>query len=157
MKPLLVILTLFAFAVLMVVSPVAWFRMVRAKTRDAYWKSIVLFVAPILLTFLFANGAGLIPESPVSTPTPPSAERLFGQMPAGQLIALGATALLWIGGGNLLIHTHNRRLGKKWWQGLNPFDPPFKDFNTREWIILGVLLAGSMALGIFSVSLGHAK
>lgn len=140
----------------MVVSPVAWFRIVRAKTRAAYWKNIVLFAAPILLVFFFANGAGLMPETPTPPPTPPSAEKIFEQMPTGQLVLLGAAALIWIGGGNVLFHIHNRRLGKKWWQALNPLDPPFKDFNTREWLILGVLLAGSMGLGILAISLGLA-
>ena len=69
MKPFLEVLTSLAFVVAMVVSPVAWFRIVRAKTRAAYWKNIVLFAAPILLVFFFANGAGLMPETPTPPPT----------------------------------------------------------------------------------------
>ena len=63
---------------------------------------------------------------------------------------------LWIGGGNLLTHFHNRRLGKKGWRALNPFDPPFKDFNTREWLILGALVVVSMGLGVVAIFFGNA-
>ena len=114
MKPFLEILTWVTFAVAIVISTIAWFRMVRAKTRVAYWKNIVLFAAPILLVFLFANGAGLMPDAPTPPPTSPSVQDIFGRMPTNQLVLLGAAALIWIGGGNVLFHIHNRRLGKKW-------------------------------------------
>jgi hypothetical protein len=156
MKPFLEVLTWVTFAVAMVVSPVAWFRMVRAKTRAAYWKNIVLFAAPIFLVFLFANGAGLMPEAPTPPPTPPNAQDVFMRMPTHQLVLLAAAAILWVGGGNVLLQMHNRRLGKKWWQALNPVDPPFKDFNTREWLVLGALLVGSMGLGALAISFGRA-
>ena len=42
-------------------------------------------------------------------------------------------------------------------QALNPLDPPFKDFNTREWLIFGALLAGSMGLGMLAISSGHVS
>ena len=157
MKPILEVLTWVTFAVAMIVSPVAWFRTVRAKTRIEYWKNIALFAALILLVFLFANGADLMPEAPTPPPTRPSAQEVFGRMPTDQLILLAAAAILWIGGGNVLFQMHNRRLGKKWWQALNPLAPPFKDFNTREWLILGGLLVGSMGLGALAISLGHVS
>lgn len=116
MKPFLEILTLASFAVAMVVAPVAWFRMVRAKTRSAYWKNTALFAGPILLVFLFANGAGLIPEAPPRPSAPPSPQDVLGKMPTSQVILLALVAAIWIGGGNLLFHFYNRRLGKKWWQ-----------------------------------------
>lgn len=155
MKPLLEILTLTTFAVAMVVTPIAWFRMVRAKTRTAYWKNIALFVGPILLVFLFANSAGLMPEAPTPPANLPSPQNVFVNMPTGQLILLAIGVALWIGGGNLLFHFHNRRLGKKWWQAMNPLDPPFKDFNTREWLILGVLVVASLGLMALAISIGQ--
>jgi len=156
MQLLLKILASVAFVTAIVVAPIAWFRMVRAQSRAAYWKNMALFGGPILLFFLLAKGAGLLPEMPAPPPSPPSAQDILGRMPTEQLILLGAAALLWIGGGNILFLLHNRRLGKKWWQALNPLDPPFKDFNSREWLILGALVVGSMGLGMFAISLGHA-
>ena len=156
MNPFLEMLTWVTFAITLVIAPVAWFRMVRAQTRAAYWKNIVWFIAPILLTFVFANMADLMPKVPTPPPTPPDAQDVFDRMPTGQKVLLVATAVVWIGGDNLLSHFHRRRLGKKWWQVLNPFDPPFKDFNTREWLFLGAILVVSLALGFLAISFGHA-
>ncbi|MDP3539015.1 MAG: hypothetical protein Q8S26_09995 [Azonexus sp.] len=153
MTPFFEILTWVTFAVAMVIAPVAWFRMVRAKTRPAYWKNIALFVGPILLVFLFANAAGLMPEAP-TPPAPPSPQDVLGEMPTSQIVLLALVAALWIGGGNLLFHFHNRRLGKKWWQAMNPFNPPFKDFNTREWLILVALAIVSLGLMALAISVG---
>lgn len=57
--------------------------------------------------------------------------------------------------GSLLLQSQNRRLGRKWWQGMNPLDPPFKDFNRREWIILGILAIAAMALAVAAVNYGR--
>jgi hypothetical protein len=155
MSPFFEILTWVTFAVAMVVAPVAWFRMVRAKTRAGYWKNIALFICPILLVFLFANAAGLMPEVQTPPPAPPSAQDVFGKMPSSQVILLAVVAAVWIGGGNLLFHFHNRRLGKRWWQAMNPLNPPFKDFNSREWSILAALVTVSLGLMAFAISIGQ--
>lgn len=152
MTQFLEILTLVTFAVAMVVAPVAWFRVVRAKTRTAYWKNTALFVGPILLVFLFANSSGLMPEVPVPPPAPPSPQDVFGRMSTSQVILLAMVVAVWIGGGNLLFHFHNRRLGKRWWQAMNPLDPPFKDFNSREWSILVALIIVSLGLMVLAIS-----
>ena len=146
------------FVVAMFVCPIAWYRMVRAKTRTAYWGNMGLFVGLILGVFLVADLAGF--DTGISKPLPPSQnipnfEQVFGQMPATHLALLIAAAVLWIGGGNLLFYLHNRRLGKRWWQALNPLDPPFKDFNGREWVVLGLLTVGSLALGAAAISSGR--
>lgn len=139
----------------LVIAPIAWFRMVRAQTRSAYWKNMVFFAAPMLLTFLLADAAGLMPEASAPPSAIPEVENVLAGMPTGQLILLSLAAVLWVGGGNVLLYRHRRRLGKKWWQALNPFDPPFKDFNTAEWLTLGGLAAGSFALGALAVSYGR--
>ena len=148
-------LTWVTFAVAMVVAPVAWFRMMRAKTRLAYWKNIALFLGPILLVFLFANAAGLMPEAPTPPLALPSPQDVWGKMPTIQIVLLAGGAAVWIGGGNLLFHFHNRRLGKKWWQVMNPLDPPFKDLNTREWSILVALVIVSLGLMGLAISAGQ--
>jgi hypothetical protein len=145
------------FVTAILVCPIAWYRMVRAKTRTAYWGNMGLFAGLILGVFLVAELAGF--DTGLSTPPPPPQsvpgfEQVFGQMPTMQLGLLIAAAVLWIGGGNVLFHLHNRRLGKRWWQALNPLDPPFKDFNGREWAALAVLTVGSLALGAAAISAG---
>jgi len=146
------------FVIAIFVCPIAWYRMVRAKTRTAYWGNMGLFAGLILGVFLVAKLAGF--DTGLSKPPPPpqsapSFEQVFGQMPAAQLALLIAAAVLWIGGGNVLFYLHNRRLGKRWWQMLNPLDPPFKDFNGREWAALGVLTVGSLVLGAAAISVGR--
>jgi hypothetical protein len=153
MKPFLEVITWAAFAMAMIVAPISGFRAVRAKTRAAYWKNNALFVIPILLVFLLAYGVGLTPETP--TLPPPRPQDVFGKMPTAQLVLLGIVAAIWIGGGNVLFYFHNRRLGKKWSKPMNPLDPPFKDINTRKWLILGALVVVSLGFGAAAISIGQ--
>lgn len=139
----------------MFIAPIAWFRMVRAQTRSTYWKNIALFAVPILLTLALGKASGLMQEPAGPPPVLPTPGDVFAGMPTVQLVLLSAAAVLWMGGGNLLFYRHNRRLGKKWWQALNPFDPPFKDFNGTEWLILGGLVLSSLGLAALAVSYGH--
>jgi hypothetical protein len=155
MQLLLQILTCAAIVATLMIAPIAWFRMVRAQTRPAYWKNMAFFAAPMLLTFLLAKASGLIPQASAPPSAIPAAEDVLARMPTGQLVLLSLAAALWIGGGNLLLYRHRRRVGKKWWQALNPFNPPFKDFNTAEWLTLGGLMTGSFALGALAVSYGR--
>jgi len=152
---LLRIFTALVFLATLFIAPIAWFRMVRAQTRSAYWKSMVFFAVPILLTILLGEASGLMPAPKGPAPTLPAAGDLLAGIPTGQLILLSLAALLWIGGGNVLLYRHRRRLGKKWWQALNPFDPPFKDFNVTEWLILGGLVLSSLGLAALAISYGH--
>lgn len=116
-----------------------------------------MFAGPILLVFLFASGAGLIPEVPAPQTVAPGPQNVFEKMPTSQLILLAMVAAIWIGGGNLLFHYHNRRVGKKWWQAMNPLDPPFKDFNSREWLVLGGLVVVSLGLMAIAISIGQPR
>ena len=158
--PLLGILAVIAFAVAIVLAPVAWFRMVTAQSRSTHWRNMLLFVAPILLVFLLANPEGLFdlwsPEAD-EIETPPVTER-FARMPRGRAILLvpfaillGLAAAVWIIGGNLLWLAHKRRTGKTWRQVLNPLDPPFKDYNAREWTWLVLLVVFTLVLGAAAI------
>lgn len=138
-----------------ITAVISWFRMVTAKSRKTYWKSIALFVGPILLVFAIAKLGGLFPEVDFENqpaPEPPEFSEVFRPMPLMQKILLGAAGATWIIGGNLLFVVHNRRTNKRWWHQLNPLNPPFKDFNSKEWSILIGLLVVSMVLGAAAIS-----
>lgn len=156
MQAVFQILMVFMFVAAIIVCPIAWFRMVKARTRSAYWGNMGLFAGLILSVFVLAELAGfetgLGKSPPPPRPDNPSFQDLVGQMPTIQIVLLSAAALLWIGGGNVLFYFHHRRLGKRWWQILNPLDPPFKDFNGREWAVLVALAVLSLALGQTAIS-----
>jgi len=59
---------------------------------------------------------------------------------------LSAGLLLWLIGGNLLVGYHYKQRGLPVESGFRPFAFPFKDFNAREWVLLGMLAAISLAL-----------
>ncbi|MFC5525004.1 hypothetical protein ACFPPA_04550 [Rhodanobacter ginsengisoli] len=63
-----------------------------------------------------------------------------------QVVIFGLGFASWLIGGNILVATHYRRVGKPWWSGFKPFAFPFNDFNAREWLVLLGLLAVSLFL-----------
>jgi hypothetical protein len=67
------------------------------------------------------------------------------------LIFLALGMGVWLIGGNLLVASHYRHIGKPAWSGLKPFAFPFKDFNRREWSMLAVLFIASMTLFGFAI------
>ena len=67
------------------------------------------------------------------------------------LFALGAGT--WLIGGNLLVALHYRRVGKPVWSGFKPFAFPFKEFNAKEWVWLGVLTLMAMSLMVLAVEI----
>jgi hypothetical protein len=147
-------LGLAVFPLAVVVSFFAWFRAMRTKTRAAYWKGIAVVVAAALALLTLLKGAGLMPDPPSPPPDMPDFQTVIGRMPPVQVALIGVAAALWIGGGNLLMHFH-RRLGKQWWQMLNPAKLPFKDFNAREWLIFVERLAASLGVAAVAVSVGR--
>ena len=151
MQTLLEVLTCLVGVAALVIAPVVWFRMLRAKSRAVYWQSVALFIGPMLLTFVLAQAAGLMPEVPAPSGPPPSFQDVLGDLPTHQIVLLALAGLVWMGGGNLLLHLHRRRLGKTWWQTLNPLEPPFKDFNAREWWTLAGLVVTSLGLVAFAL------
>jgi hypothetical protein len=52
----------------------------------------------------------------------------------------------WLVGGNVLVASHYRRLGKSPWSGFRPFAFPFAPFNAKEWAILALLVVISLVL-----------
>lgn len=149
------IATAVAFVIAFPTTVIAWFRILRAKTSTEYFKNVVLFVLPILVVFVLADMAGLadfpppMPKEPVEALRPSD---IFSQLSLLQLILLGVASVIWIVGGNILLLAHLRRTGKRWWVLLNPFRPPFGEFNSKEWSILGGLLVASMVLGIAALN-----
>lgn len=87
---------------------------------------------------------------------PPSFSRIFemyARMPRLQLLFLGLAAITWLGGANVLVAFHYRRLGKSAWSGFRPFAFPWKDFNAIEWLVLLALAALTLALMAIATSL----
>lgn len=62
------------------------------------------------------------------------------------IVWLLLAAVAWLGGGNVLVAFHYRRLGQPWSSGFRPFDFPFSAFNRREWLILALLAVTSLTL-----------
>jgi hypothetical protein len=60
----------------------------------------------------------------------------------------------WLIGGNAVVASHYRRMGKPWWHLFKPGGFPLLRFNRREWILLGLAFAVSFTLGIMAVTLG---
>ncbi len=141
------------FCVTMVVAPIAWVRMLTAKTQQAYVRNIALFVLPILAVFALGYAAGFVdftaqpknPLPPVSPAPQPTWE---------QAVLLSAAACVWMVGGNVLMYRHTRRMGRPFWSILNPLRPQFRDFNRKEWATLAGLVALAMALGVCAINLG---
>jgi len=79
----------------------------------------------------------------------------FGAMPVGQLVFFALFAGTWLIGGNVLIASHYKRIGKHWASGFKPFAFPFKDFNAKEWQLLLGLAVMSLAFLAIAMSLGH--
>jgi hypothetical protein len=73
-------------------------------------------------------------------------QKIIQNNPAATLILLALVAVVWLIGGNVLVASHYRRLGKSPWSGFKPLAFPFRHFNSREWLIL-------VALAIFSLGL----
>jgi hypothetical protein len=144
--------TTFVFA--MVVCPIAFVRIVRARTRLEYLKAAVLFIAPIVVTFELAHLAGALPESRSVPPLETHRIRdLFAHMPRLQLVVLLLACGVWLFGANVLFHRHAQRLGKTLRQTMNPLEPPLKDLNPMEWFLLAALAVVAVGLGILAASL----
>jgi hypothetical protein len=73
-------------------------------------------------------------------------------MTAPHAVIAGLGFASWLIGGNILVASHYRRIGKPWWSGFKPFAFPFNGFNVREWLLLLSLLVASLSLIAFGLS-----
>ncbi len=158
-EPFLKTLTIIAFVVAVPVAIVSFFRIFFAKTRRDYWKRIGLFVAPIMLVLFLTYLSGSLiffpprPEAPAPSTPPISPFSMLGKLPGLQLLLLSLGAVTWLFGGNILFWMHKRRIGKPWWQMMNPLDPPFRYFNSKEWSIFGLLFFLSFLILILALAI----
>lgn len=141
------------FCVTMVLAPIAWVRMVTAKSQRTYLLSIALFVLPIVAVFGLGHLTGVVDFN-----TPPK-----NQLPADfappqlswvQIVLLSAAGCLWLVGGNVLMYRHTKRMGRSFWSILNPFKPQFRDFTGYEWALLGALVVVTLLLAGLAMNLG---
>ena len=79
--------------------------------------------------------------------------RIFSAMPGLQLLFLVLAAVTWLGGGNILVAYHYKRVGKPAWSGFKPFAFPFRRFNAKEWLILAGLAAITFTFAGLAMSL----
>ena len=77
---------------------------------------------------------------------------IFSNMPASQLVFLSLFATTWLIGGNILIAYHYKRIGKRWYSGFKPFAFPFRNFNSKEWLIFAILAIISIGFGFLALS-----
>lgn len=141
------------FCITMVVAPIAWLRMLTAKSQRAYSVSIALFVLPILAVFGLGHLTGAIDFNAVPKNELP-VDQVVPQLSWLQVLLMSVAGSLWIIGGNLLMYRHTKRMGRSFWSILNPFKPQFRDFTGREWASLAVLAAGALLLGAIAMNLG---
>jgi len=64
------------------------------------------------------------------------------------LFFIGLAAVVWLGGGNLLDKTNERRTGKS-----PPWYLPWKNFNAKEFMLLLFLFITAITLGITGIAL----
>lgn len=79
--------------------------------------------------------------------------RSFSALSSLQLALLALAAVTWLGGGNILVAYHYKRLGKSPWSGFKPFAFPFTRFNAKEWLILGGLAILALIFAGLSLSI----
>jgi hypothetical protein len=141
------------FCVALIIAPIAWVRMLTAKSQRTYMLSVAFFVLPIVAVFGLGHLTGAVDFN-----APPknqlSAEVAYPQLSWIQLALLSTAGCLWILGSNLLMYRHTKRMGRSFWSILNPFKPQFRDFTRYEWASLGTLAAVSLLLAALAMSIG---
>ena len=141
------------FCVTLIIAPIAWVRMLTAKSQRTYLLSFTFFVLPILAVFGLGHLTGAVDFS-----APPknelSADFATPQLSWVQVVLLSAAGCLWIVGGNVLMYRHTKRLGRSFWSILNPFKPQFRDFTGHEWASLAALAVVTLLLAALAMNLG---
>ena len=75
-------------------------------------------------------------------------QKVIHNNPPSTLILSALAGAVWLIGGNLLVMSHYRRIGKSQWSGFQLFAFPFAKFNLKEWCILALLVLVSFCLAI---------
>lgn len=147
----IVFLTL--FCITMVIAPIAWVRMLKAKSQRSYLVNVALFVIPIVAVFSLGHLTGFVDFSaPLKEELP--VDLSTQQLSWIQVLLLSSAGCLWLVGGNLLMYRHTKRMGRSYWSILNPFKPQFRDFTGREWASLAVLVVATLLLAASVMNLG---
>jgi hypothetical protein len=141
------------FCVALVLGPIAWLRMLTAKTQRAYLQSLALFTVPIIGALVLGHAAGFLDFNVPKSPQPPS-ELAPLALSWEQVVLLTLAGCVWLVGVNVLMYKHTRRMGRSFFSMLNPFKPQFRDFSGQEWLALFVLAATALSLGWLAINLG---
>lgn len=113
-------------------------KVTRPRTVKVFW--VICLVGGIAgVISMYFNG---------DQPSPHGPFRVLSEPHMLQNLLIGLGVVTWVGGGNVLIAFHYRRMGKPWWTGFKPFALAFKDFNAREWLMLLILFVMTMAFMI---------
>lgn len=150
------ILFLVTFCVAMIIGPIAWLRMLKAKNQSAYLKNIAWFVLPILTVFALGELTGAFDQQNLSPPPRVDTGATEG-LSWVQVVLLSLAGATWIGGGSLLWFRHTKRVGRPWWTVMNPLKPQFRDFTSKEWAVLGGLAVVALSLGAVAINLGTPR
>lgn len=137
----------------LVIAPIAWIRMLTAKSQRTYLVSVASFVLPIIAVFSLGHLTGAVDFSaPPRNELP--ADFAPPQLSWLQVALLSAAGCLWIVGGNVLMYRHTKRMGRSFWSILNPFQPQFRDFTGYEWASLAALAVVTLLLAALAVNFG---
>lgn len=147
---------LVTFCVAMIIAPIAWLRMLKAKNQSAYLKSIAWFALPILAVFALGGLTGAFDQQN-SNPPPLEVTGATEGLSWIQVVLLSLAGATWIGGGSLLWFRHTKRVGRPWWSVMNPLQPQFRDFTSKEWTVLGALAVVALLLGAVAINLGPPR
>ncbi|MDO9249976.1 hypothetical protein [Hydrogenophaga sp.] len=140
------------FCITIIIAPIAWLRMLAAKSQRFYLVNVAIFVLPIVVVFGLGHLAGFVDFSAPLKDEPP-ANLSVPQLSWIQVLLLSAAGCLWLIGGNVLMYRHTKRMGRSYWSILNPFKPQFRDFTAREWASLVVLVAVTLLLAALAMNL----
>jgi hypothetical protein len=140
------------FVATLVIAPIAWLRMLMAKTQRAYLVNLSLFVLPMLAVFGLGHLTGAIDFS-MTTPREMPTDFEPPDLSWFQVVLLSAAGCVWVIGGNALMYRHCKRMGRSFWSVRNLLKPQFRDFSGYEWASLGALAVTSLVLAAVAMNL----
>jgi len=141
-------LVVLAYVVGALAGPILAFRYYRSNSwrrllKDLPWAilpQVVLLVAGSYLRGPPAPGKAALTFPPDLWGLANMA-RVFVDVPLDQAIPALLAAVIWLGGGNLVLRHSLKRQGKTWSDVMRPFAFPIKDFDLGEWLALLAIAA----------------